>query len=90
MITQLEKNILIVTSSEVRLYSHNNGVLIRVLKGVFSHMAILRACLIEVRKILLLVNEDGECKFYSTNDFSLVGIMSMPAKMVSFSYEKST
>jgi hypothetical protein len=46
MVTQLQKDILIITSSEVRLYSHSNGVLFKVMKGVFGNMRIAQAYLI--------------------------------------------
>lgn len=55
------------------MYSHNNGVLIRVLKGIFNNSAIVKASLIEIRKTLLLMNEEGLTKFYSTHDFSVMG-----------------
>lgn len=46
LVTQLQKDILIVTSKEVRLYSHSNGVLFKVLKGVFGNVHITQAFLI--------------------------------------------
>lgn len=72
LVTQLQKDILIVTSKEVRLYSHSNGVLFKVLKGVFGNAYITQAFLIEMRKILLVGNEEGEIRLYSTQDFSLL------------------
>lgn len=56
LITQLQKDILMVSSKEIRLYSHSNGVLIKVVKGVFGNNHIIRAHLVEVKKKLLLAN----------------------------------
>ena len=56
LITQLQKDILMVSSKEIRLYSHSNGVLIKVVKGVFGNNHIVRAYLVEVKKKLLLAN----------------------------------
>lgn len=42
----MEKNILVVTSKEVRLFNHMNGVLIKVVKGIFSSFFIAKAYLV--------------------------------------------
>lgn len=46
LVCQMEKNILVVTSKEVRLFNHMNGVLIKVVKGIFSSFFIAKAYLV--------------------------------------------
>lgn len=46
-------------NKEVRVYSHSNGVLLKVLKGIFPNAFIVYAYLIEITKMLLLINDDG-------------------------------
>jgi hypothetical protein len=90
LVTQLQKDILIVTSSEVRLYSHSNGVLFKVLKGVFGNARIAQAHLVEIRKMLFLANEEGEVKIYSTQDFAVLATFAELPKPHSFYYEPET
>jgi hypothetical protein len=87
LITQLQKDILMITSKEVRLYSHSNGVLFKVLKGVFGNVHITRAYLIEIRKLLLLANEEGTIKIYSTQDFTLIATLNELPKPHSFHFQ---
>jgi hypothetical protein len=77
-------------SKEIRIYSHSNGVLLKVLKGIFPTTFIVYALLIEITKILLLVNDDGEVKVYSSKDFHLLGEFSIPPKPCYLNYEKET
>lgn len=85
-ITQLDKNILIVTGKEVRVYSHNNGVLMRVLKGIFDYDLIVKAFLLDVRKMLMLINEEGIAKVYYTKDFTYHTSFHLPPKPHSLFY----
>ncbi len=87
-ITSFEKNILITTSREVRIYSHSNGVLVKVLKGIFNESLIVRAKLIEPKKILLFISEEGVMKLYSTKDFKEQNSFNLPPKPFLISYEK--
>lgn len=87
LVTQLSKNILIVTSKEVRLFSHSSGVLIKVLKGIFEASTV-KAYLIELRKMLLLFNDEGEAKVYSTQDFVLLHTFNVLPKPHYVFYER--
>jgi hypothetical protein len=87
-ITQLEKNILIVTTREVRIYSHSSGVLLKVLKGVFGSNSIVLAHLIELRRILLLMNDEGLLKIYSTKDFTQQVTYNLLAKPHYIAYDR--
>lgn len=60
----------------------------RVLKGIFSNSSIVKARLIEIRKTILLMNDEGLTKFYSTHDFTLIGTFEMPPKPHLVYYEK--
>jgi len=80
---------MIVTTKEVRLFSHSNGVLIKVLKGIFEN-SIVKAHLIELRKMLFLVNDDGHIKVYSTQDFLLIHSFNMLPKPHYLYYERET
>lgn len=58
----------------------------KVLKGVFGNSHILKAYLIELRKMLLLANDEGEVKIYSTKDFSTIITLNLLPKPHSFHY----
>jgi hypothetical protein len=63
-------------------------VLVKVVKGVYGNGHIVRAYLVEVKKKLLLANEEGVLKVYSTQDFSFLISFPLPPKPYLFNYEK--
>ena len=65
-------------------------MLIKVLKGVFDKAVIRRALLIEIRKILALISEEGEFKIFSIQDFTIVNTFTLLPKPVNIYYEKET
>jgi len=73
---------LIVTTKEIRVYGHNNGVLISVVKGIFENGAIVKACLVEARKIILLMNDEGLTKVYLTKDFTQISAFNLLPKPI--------
>jgi hypothetical protein len=58
-----------VTSKEVKLFGHTNGVLLKVIRGIFKNGYISKAFIISIRKQIMLINDEGEVKLYSTKDF---------------------
>lgn len=72
LLDEVDKNLLLVTNKCLKIFSHSNGVLLKVVKGIFENIDIRYAYMIHIRKLLMLANEEGNLKVYSTKDYSLL------------------
>ena len=72
---EINRNIIVITNKNIRIYDVRNGSLCQVLKGVFDseeNLNIFSAYCLDSKKRLFILNEEGDCVVYETNEMTQV------------------